>query len=905
MTQDIKIRIVGDASGVAPAVKATEDGLKRIGAAAGDGVAGSRKLIDAVAASGKSGAASLALTRQEALALNYTLSDVAASLASGTSPLTILFQQGGQVKDAFGGLGPLFSKLGALITPVRVVMGGLAAAVGSFAFAAYKGHEQSEELARSLQLTGNYAGVTEGQVNSLTRTIARASNQTVGTARDVLTQVIATGEIGPRLLEPLSVVVAKYAKATGESAQDAVKDFARMGDGVAKWAAQHNRSLNFITAEQYAYIKRLEEQGKAEEAEMVVLDALGKHLGTKLPANMGVLERAWSGVKGAASSAWDAMLGVGRASTIDDKIEGLTASLERARRQAQDNPLERVPYKAAGGARGRADASARADAIEEQLRLAKRSKQAQLDAAAAAAEDARTEKLRIGAVDYIEKIRQESKGIALVTKELQEYRRQVALLKGTKNEVSPAEQALQEKAIRDRYRDKAGESEAQAIARQQLKARLDGVAAWVAEEADLYRSREQALRRVRASDLIGDQAYLDGLRNANEDYLQHLAEAHEKEVALLTERRGKADPKERAEIDRQLAESAAKYANAQRDAAAQVQAAFLQMDEAAQSYARTLAAQNERTAAGLIQDSELRARVQAQLDIREQRRRVSLFLEGTEARKNAEGALADYIVLRNQQLTEDLKPEWQRMLDGWKDTNRLMRESFDSFQSGWLKSGEDAWVEFVKTGKVNTKSLVDFVLTELARVQFRQNLSQGWGSIGQWIRGLFNGGGSAGTYPTIGGGAEGGYVMPNLTGSANGNAFSRSGMHAFAGGGVFTNKIVSSPTYFAFRNGAGFSRGVMGEAGDEAIMPLARGRNGKLGVYVQDAARPAASLAPVVNIHNNGAPAQAQVSSSTDSQGRLTLDVVLDAVATDVQRGGRVAAAHQQVYGLRRNGLRR
>ena len=57
---------------------------------------------------------------------------------------------------------------------------------------------------------------------------------------------------------------------------------------------------------------------------------------------------------------------------------------------------------------------------------------------------------------------------------------------------------------------------------------------------------------------------------------------------------------------------------------------------------------------------------------------------------------------------------------------------------------------------------------------------------------------------------------------ANGSAFSSGRVRAFAQGG-----IVSGPTQFPMRGGV---TGLMGEAGPEAIMPLARGADGRLGV---------------------------------------------------------------------------
>jgi len=60
---------------------------------------------------------------------------------------------------------------------------------------------------------------------------------------------------------------------------------------------------------------------------------------------------------------------------------------------------------------------------------------------------------------------------------------------------------------------------------------------------------------------------------------------------------------------------------------------------------------------------------------------------------------------------------------------------------------------------------------------------------------------------------------------ANGGVFRNGNVQPFANGGV-----VSSPSYFPM---AGGKTGLMGEAGPEAIMPLKRGKNGKLGVQME------------------------------------------------------------------------
>jgi lambda family phage tail tape measure protein len=105
--------------------------------------------------------------------------------------------------------------------------------------------------------------------------------------------------------------------------------------------------------------------------------------------------------------------------------------------------------------------------------------------------------------------------------------------------------------------------------------------------------------------------------------------------------------------------------------------------------------------------------------------------------------------------------------------------------------------------------------------------------IAKQFAGLFSGGGGSGYSAAkdfqMPGSAfipKGGFKFP---GAANGAYFSN-GIAAFANGGMFSNSIVSSPTLFKFADGGAMRTGVMGEAGPEAIMPLERGSDGRLGV---------------------------------------------------------------------------
>ncbi len=85
-------------------------------------------------------------------------------------------------------------------------------------------------------------------------------------------------------------------------------------------------------------------------------------------------------------------------------------------------------------------------------------------------------------------------------------------------------------------------------------------------------------------------------------------------------------------------------------------------------------------------------------------------------------------------------------------------------------------------------------------------------------------------FAAFGGGSANGNVFDGggKTAFAKGAAFALPGLMAFANGGAFTNQVFSNPTMFRFGQGGQF--GVMGEAGPEAVMPLTRGADGKLGV---------------------------------------------------------------------------
>lgn len=152
----------------------------------------------------------------------------------------------------------------------------------------------------------------------------------------------------------------------------------------------------------------------------------------------------------------------------------------------------------------------------------------------------------------------------------------------------------------------------------------------------------------------------------------------------------------------------------------------------------------------------------------------------------------------------------------------------DDMLTTGFNTARDAIAEFAVTGKASFKDFATSVIADMARIASQQaasSLLSGLVGMGVSAAGAYFGGGA-----TSAGSTQAGY-SPEVINSwaatqAKGGAWS-GGVQKFAKGGAFTNSIVDSPTAFGM---AGGQPGLMGEAGPEAIMPLARGSDGSLGV---------------------------------------------------------------------------
>ncbi|HEK0777884.1 TPA: phage tail tape measure protein [Proteus mirabilis] len=254
--------------------------------------------------------------------LPMQMTDIVTSLASGMPVWMVMIQQGGQIKDSFGGVGNSLKALASLITPARVAMFGFAGAAAAVALAAYKGSQEFGEYNKQLILTGGYAGRTAAQLDALARSLSGNGITQYGMA-DTISKVVGSGAFSGRDVDMVSKTAAAMEKAVGQSVDETIKQFQRLQEDPVKAVTELDKSLHFLTATQLEQITTLQSQGKEQEAAKLVMESYADAMqerSQQIKENLGYLESAWEGVKNMASSAWDAMLDIGRTKSLDQQI---------------------------------------------------------------------------------------------------------------------------------------------------------------------------------------------------------------------------------------------------------------------------------------------------------------------------------------------------------------------------------------------------------------------------------------------------------------------------------------------------------------------------------------------------------------------------------------------------------
>lgn len=248
--------------------------------------------------------------------------DIAVSLQAGQNPLTVFLQQGGQLKDMFGGINPAIRAMGSyvagLINPLTVG----AAAAGVMALAYYQGSVEADRLRNALILTGNSAGATSDQLMGAAKRIDAISG-TQRQAAAALAEVANTSKFTASQIELVGLAAVQMENTTGKAVADTVAEFVKLADDPVKAAEELNKKFNFLSASTFEQIAALKEAGKSTEAAELAFSAYSNAIDQRtkeITGNLGTIEKAWKAIKSGAVESWDQILNIGRVDTLKEKL---------------------------------------------------------------------------------------------------------------------------------------------------------------------------------------------------------------------------------------------------------------------------------------------------------------------------------------------------------------------------------------------------------------------------------------------------------------------------------------------------------------------------------------------------------------------------------------------------------
>lgn len=789
-------------------------------------------------------------TAQAMRLLPAQITDIVVGLASGQPAYLVAIQQGGQLKDSFGGIIPAARALLSVFTPLRLAMGGGVAVIAALVKAYADGSREADMFNRALINSGNIIGMTAGQMAGMAQAVSGITG-TQSAAAEALSALVQFGGVGSENLVRFAATAVETQRRVGVAVEDTAKAFAELGKEPLKASEKLNEQQRYLTLAIYEQIKALEEQGRTAEAANVAQRAYADsqdERNRRLEASLGDYQRAWERLGAAAKKAWDWMLNIGRE---PDPREALASA--EARLQSM------LP---GGSAFGRFSQS-EIDAERERVKMLRQRVDTTEGLARAQGDYNRIQQAGIEAAKYLDKFASKE---SQRRKETEEFNKRVKDMNDARRlngqaELTSAEVEAMRKNMLAKFSSGSGRSRAytdDAATRMLQSARETGAALQAQLDGEeklgaAARARvefEQKIADLKTKGtLTADQKSL--LANADKiRYQLETNEALEREVSIR-----------KTIADQQKAEADAEAKFAER--AAQIRQEIATAREGRlEQYGRQLGAFGK-------SDFE-REMVSGQNDIfREFQRRQAQLLKSTpDHLLGSDKYIADAMAIKaalDQALADHetyyarLRQEQGNWENGYKramanyiqaagdiagQTERLFGNLF--------KGLEDVFTDFFTTGKANWREFGTAIVAEINRIIIRsqiigplaQSMQAGGGNfLTSFIGSIVGGAGGSGIgYGTAGTAAAtnmvsdgaGGFVFAN----AKGSVFDPSGFTKFAAGGV-----VMQPTLFNYGGGG---RGVMGEAGYEAIMPVARTSSGELGVKV--AAKESNSKPTVINM---------------------------------------------------------
>lgn len=697
-----------------------------------------------------------------------------------------------------------------LMTPkglaVGGVIGGITAAVIGLGKAWMEGQEEGEAFNRQLELTGHYAGVTAGQLWALSKNLS-GNGITQHAMAGSLAQVVGSGAFHGNDIGMVAKAAAQMERSVGQSVSDTISQFKRLKDDPVSAAKALDDELHFLTATQLEQIRVLGEQGRTSDAARIAMSALAEETGKRtsdIDNNLNALGSTLQTLSDWWKQFWDAAMNIGREDSLDAQIASLQEKIQRAKK---------FPWT---------KASTTGEYDQQQLdALQERKRQQDL-------QDAKEQAER----NYQEQQKRRNAENAALNRmnetEAARHQREIARI----NAMQYADQAVRDAAIQ-----RENERYEKAIKKKTPATRND-------EATRLLLQYSQQQAQV--------EGQIAAARQSAGMATERMTEAHKQLLALqqrISDLAGKkltADEKSvlahKDELIQALTLLDAKQQELQKQTALNdLKKKSIQLASQLAEEERALRQQHDLDIATTGMGDKQRQRYQAQFSLQQKYQQQREQLErdskqkgtyGTDKYRKAEQTLTDSL---NRQLNENRRywQEQELMQADWKNGAMRAFQNFTEdadnaagtaeqlFNTAFSSMG-NGLATFCTTGKLNFKSFTSSVLSDMAKILAQATMMKAVKGIGSVM----------------------GFDFGDVKTNAEGGVYQSADLSRYSG------TVVNRPTFFAFAKGAG----VMGEAGPEAILPLRRGADGKLGVVAATCGSGMVMFAPQYNIaiNNNG-----------------------------------------------------
>lgn len=776
--------------------------------------------------------------------------DIATQLAGGQSPFLILLQQGGQIKDQFGGVqgaltgvGEYIRSMAGMINPTTIALAGLVGTIGLLAAAAYSSSEQFDQVARSVIMMGGAGFSSMQQLNQAAEEVAGKTNTSISSTVDTLVTLNDTGKYTASQMKQIATSITLMGKA-GSDTKAAMSDFGKIVSDPVKGLASLNEQYGFVDEAMIKHIIQLRKQ-KGEEAAVseaiqLYADVMAKRAEetNKATDNIG---QTWQWLKKTASDTFDDIGITVRAwgNQVIDIFNLVEASIKDLFLN-----ITSLDAKFTGTVAGWAEKIPGGGALANFLGM---DVEAMKKAGAEADKEIAANKKR-----YDELWKRVTTPNAQASYEAEARGATVKGEGGSSRESRDAVSKLAE--------DSAKQTK-------EAKATLD------AGDRTLENYRAQARTLTETLETLRQTGDLHAQNTEFSKQQSHFAELDEaaKTRALTAQEKSLLS-------NREAILNAAKVVD-QKNKEVEAQQKINGLAQQANKYVTQMTEKSEALRSGAGLSSRMAQRMTEEAQLRQG------WLNGGGNLEDA-GYEKELAALRNYYAEEDkLRGDWKAgAVSGWNEYLEAATNTYDAVKnvaSSTLTGLSDMLTELMTTGKASVKEFGKSMLKMILDVTNRLMVAYAVQAAMGWV----NGGAGGGNTP---GGA--------YANAAAGVAFNaKGGVYESPGLSKYVNGVYDSPQYFTFQGASKFAKGgVFAEAGEEAIMPLTRDSAGRLGVRAQGGGGAGHQINVDIYVDNKG-----NATTNTSGDGDAAARALADRIKFYVSDGIRMAIKDDGAIGQR------